>query len=227
MSKGQQQSQSAFKQLYTEMFNQGGDFSKVGKDLKKPIKCYVKESFPHFLVSDGYFFVPVYFTKDAVSEFKKSFSNVNISDLEGRVIVLNNWALEMKRVNSAEVFTSYANLEVRLIVSSFKPNLQEKLQPNRYPTNLFRDDEIKTIIQHFRHQAIQVIYLKNLNNYYREQLPRVAKVNHFPILPSYQLPKLAKSKRSKRRVLSVSRVALARRMMTSLISPLKKETPMS
>lgn len=155
MSKSQA-SHSAFKQLYNEVFNQGGDFSKVGKDLKKPIKCYVKESFPNFLVSDGYFFVPVYFTKEALAEFRKSFSNVNISDLEGRVIVLNNWHLELKKVNSAEVFTSYANLEVRLIVNSFKPNLQEKLSPNRYPTNLYRDDEIKTTIQYFRHQAIQV-----------------------------------------------------------------------
>jgi hypothetical protein len=129
----------------------------VSKDLKKPIKCYVKESFPHFLVSDGYFFVPVYFTKEAVSEYKSKFSNVHITDLQERVIILNTWHLEMKRVNSAEVFTSYANLEVRLIVTSFKPNLQEKLNPNRYPTNLFRDDEMKTTVQHFRHQAIQVI----------------------------------------------------------------------
>ena len=66
MSKGSIANQSAFKQLYTEMFNQGGDFSKVGAHLKKPIKCYVKESFPHFLVTDGYFFVPAYFTKEAV-----------------------------------------------------------------------------------------------------------------------------------------------------------------
>jgi hypothetical protein len=105
------------------MFSQGGDFSKVGANLKKPIKCYVKESFPHFLVTDGYFFVPVYFTKEAVTEFKQKFSNVHIVDLQDKVIVLNNWTLEMKKVNSAEVFTSYSNLEVRLVVHSFKPNL--------------------------------------------------------------------------------------------------------
>ena len=156
MSKAQVNN-SAFKQLYSETFNQGGDFSKVGKDLKKPIKCFVKESFPYFLLSDGYFFVPAYFTKEAIAEFRKSFSNVNITDLQGKVVVLNNWHLELKKVNSAEVFTSYANLEARLIVTSFKPNLQEKLQPNRYPTNLYRDDEIKTTIQFFRHQAVQVI----------------------------------------------------------------------
>jgi hypothetical protein len=67
--------------------------------------------------------VQCYFTKEAVADFKKNFANVNITDLHDRVIVLNNWSLEMKRVNSAEVFTSYANLEARLIVHSFKPNL--------------------------------------------------------------------------------------------------------
>lgn len=76
---------------------------------------------------------------------------MNITDLHDRVIVLNTWSLEMRRVNSAETFTSYANLEVRLIVHSFKPNLNERLNPTRYPINLFRDDEMKTTIQHFRH----------------------------------------------------------------------------
>jgi hypothetical protein len=148
MSKGQQ---SAFKQLYSEIFNQGGDFSKVNKDFKKPIKCYVKESYPHFLVTDGYFFVPAYFTKEAVSEFKSKFGNINITDLAEKVVVLSAW-----RVNSKDVFTSYGNLEARLIVQSFKPCIGEKLNPSRYPTNLFRDDEMKTTIQHFRHQSIQV-----------------------------------------------------------------------
>jgi Telomere-binding protein beta subunit (TEBP beta) len=95
--------------------------------------------------------VPAYFTKEAVSEFKSKFANVDIIDLDEKVIVLEKWSLEMKKVNSAEVFTSYANLEVRLIVHAFKPQLQEKLNPTRFPINLFRDDEMKTTIQHFRH----------------------------------------------------------------------------
>jgi hypothetical protein len=72
------------------------------------------------------------------------------------VVVLNQWSLELRRVNSAEVFTSYGNIEVRLVVHSFKPNLNERLNPNRYPINLFRDDELKTQIQQFRHAALQV-----------------------------------------------------------------------
>lgn len=162
MSKSQVQQQSAFKQLYTELFNNGGDFGKVSNNLKKPLKCYVKESYPHFLVTDGYFFVTPYFTKEAVSEFHSKFPNVNIVDLHDKVIVINNWSLELRKVNSAEVFTSYANLEARLIVHSFKPNLQERLNPTRYPVNLYRDDEFKTTILHFRHEALQVSKLMPL-----------------------------------------------------------------
>jgi len=155
------------------MINQGGDFNKVSKDLKRPIKCYVKEAYPYFLVTDGYFYVPTYFTKEAVSEFHQKFPNVNIVDLADKVMVIHNWSLEMRRVNSAEVFTSYANLEVRLIVHSFKPNLQERLNPTRVPTNLFRDAEFKTIIQHFRHQAIQQSVAKATK---QESLPDIAKL---------------------------------------------------
>lgn len=114
-----------------------------------------------------------YFTKEAVNEYRSKFANVNITDLHDRVIVLSNWSLEIRRVNSAEVFTSYANLEVRLVVHSFKPNLNERLNPNRYPINLFRDDEMKTLIQHFRHTAIQQSLAKSAKT---ESLPDIAKV---------------------------------------------------
>jgi len=32
--------------------------------------------------------------------------------------------------------------------------LGETLQPSRYPTNLYRDDEFKTSVQHFRHRSL-------------------------------------------------------------------------
>ena len=148
-------SESAFKQLYSEFFNHEGDFSKVQSGMKRPIKCLVTETFPYFLVTDGYFFVPAYFTKEAVSEYKGKYQH-SIVDLADKVIVLNSWSLEMNRVNSAEVFTSYSNLEARLVVTSFKPMLQDKIPWQRYPVNLFRDGEMKTTVQHFRHRALQV-----------------------------------------------------------------------
>jgi len=94
-------------------------------------------------------------------------------ELNEKVVVLNDWTLEMRKVNpSEEVFTSYANLEARLIVHSIKPNLQEKLNPTRWSTNLYRDNEIKTTIQHFRHQSLQ----KSLNKNAKDSLPDISKL---------------------------------------------------
>ena len=98
--------------------------------------------------------MPAYFTQSALSEYTSKFSHVNILDLESKVIVISKWSLELRKVNSAEIFTSYAGLECRLVIHSFKPQLKENLHPSRYPTNLYRDDEFKTAIQAFRHQQV-------------------------------------------------------------------------
>ena len=83
---------------------------------------------------------------------------MKISQLENKVIVITSWSLDLSIQNGESeiaTFTSYANLEIRMIVHSFKPNLTERLNPTRYPINLFRDDEMKTIIREFRHRLIQ------------------------------------------------------------------------
>lgn len=146
---------SAFKTLFTDMVNAGGDSSKMSKEhSKQMLKVFVKETAPYFLVSDSFFYVPAYFTKAAMDEFSKKFANVKVGDLAEKVILISNWSLELKRVDSNAVFTSYAGLEVRLIVHSFKPQLSESLHPTRWPTNLYRDDEFKTTIQAMRHAAV-------------------------------------------------------------------------
>ena len=59
--------ESSFKYLFTEVFKNNGDVSKIPEKLKKTqIKCFVKESCPYFLVTDDFFYVPIYFTKKAV-----------------------------------------------------------------------------------------------------------------------------------------------------------------
>jgi len=147
---------SAFKKLFTDMINADGDASKLNKDLSKQmLKVFVKETSPYFLVSDSFFYVPAYFTQAALDNYKKNFSNVELTDLNEKVILISNWSLELKRVDSNAVFTSYGGVEVRLVIHSFKPQLTEALHPTRWPTNLYRDDEFKTTIQHFRHRSIQ------------------------------------------------------------------------
>jgi hypothetical protein len=143
---------SAFKTLYSDMIRKGG----AGALQSKVIKCYVKESFPHFLATDGFFYVPLYFTKKAVDEFHSKYSNVNITDLRSRVITINDWTLDMNRVNSANVFTSYGGIEIRMIVRSFRLTTQDvdSSTLTRHPVNLFRDDEMKTLIQNYTHGCL-------------------------------------------------------------------------
>ena len=146
---------SAFKTLFTQMIENGGDYDSLPKDiLKKDFQVFVKETRPYFLVSDSFFYVPAYFTQAALNDYNSKFPQVNVLDLEHRVIVITKWTLELRKVNSAEVFTSYAGVECRLIVHAFKPQLKEQLHPTRYPTNLYRDDEFKTTIQALRHKQV-------------------------------------------------------------------------
>lgn len=145
---------SAFKSLFTALINADGDASKMSADFaKNSIKVFIKETSPYFLVSDSFFYVPAYFTKAALDEHAKKFPNVKVADLAEKVILITNWSLELKRVDSNVVFTSYAGVEVRLIIHSFKPQLNESITPTRWPTNLYRDDEFKTTIQRARHNA--------------------------------------------------------------------------
>jgi hypothetical protein len=144
---------SAFKQLYTDILK-GGNFANIEKNIpKKQIRCFIKESFPHFLVTDDYFYIPCYFTKKAVDEFKNQFSNVNITDLKSKTLVLKEWTMEVAQVDSASVFTSYAGIEIKLIVKSFKIEKGDA-SLTRYPLNLYRDDEIKTLIQSYLHGQV-------------------------------------------------------------------------
>jgi len=146
---------SAFKKLYSSMIQNGGDFSKVsfkGKNLK----CFVKESFPYFLVTDNHFFVPAYLTKKALDDFKSKNSGVNVTDLKSKVVEIVDWSLEMAKVDSSSVFTSYAGIEIRLIVNSLKliQDTKSKVLLSRYPVNLYRDDEMKTLFQAYHHSTL-------------------------------------------------------------------------
>ena len=107
------------------------------------------------MVTDNYFYVACYFTKKAVDEFRGKYSNTNITDLKSRVIILTDWTLEMNKVDSANVFTSYNGLEVKLIVRAFKqaPG-SDKVVLSRHPVNLYRDDEMKTLIKNYTHKSI-------------------------------------------------------------------------
>jgi hypothetical protein len=92
----------------------------------------VKQSYPRFLISDGSYFVQAYITKQAFDTLKESTKDKdgksqNITDLVDKVIILNKWTVEMQQTNSAENFTSYAGLEMRIIVHEMKLRSPDKV----------------------------------------------------------------------------------------------------
>lgn len=84
--------------------------------------------------------------------------------------------MEIVKVNSSEVFTSYGGLELRLIVKEFGLNAKQgvaRVRPEdlaRYPLNLYRDQEVKTLIQSYTHHC-----LTSAVRTVRSDLPDVAK----------------------------------------------------
>lgn len=122
--------------------------AKMPSKYRTPIKCFVKESKTNFLITDGIFFITAYFTKGAFESFKKSKPGFQVENLRGFLVNLLKWHLELAYVDSTQKFTSYANLELRLVIDEFSlaSETQQELE-NKHPTNLFRDDDCRTYIQ--------------------------------------------------------------------------------
>jgi hypothetical protein len=53
---------SAFQTLLLALLDADGDNSKLPKKFRAPLRCSVKETQPHFLLTDGSFFISAYFT---------------------------------------------------------------------------------------------------------------------------------------------------------------------
>jgi len=62
------------------------------------------------------------------------------------VIIITKWHVELAVTNSAEEFTSYAGIEMRMIVQDLKVKVNDESKLSKYPANLYRDDEAKMII---------------------------------------------------------------------------------
>ena len=101
-------------------------------------------------MSDGTFHVQAYFTKEAFGKCHQGKAiNINITDLQEGLISISKWECELATTNSAEEYTSYGGIEMRMIVHDFKVRLGEHINMSKYPANLYRDDDVKTHILHF------------------------------------------------------------------------------
>ena len=63
--------------------------------------------------------------------------------------MVTKWHVELSLTNSAEEFTSYAGIEMKMIVQDFKVKVNDESKLSKYPANLYRDDEVKMTLQNF------------------------------------------------------------------------------
>lgn len=131
--------------------------------LSRPIRVFILEMIPQILVSDGFNFIEAVFTKESINEFRKNFSHCKFSSLKDKVIYLSKWSLFVDTADSKQVYNSFNNVTIKLVVESFKPISHEQVN-HRHITgvqSIFRDEKIQNLIRNFRHWFYQQTINKN------------------------------------------------------------------
>lgn len=72
-----------------------GDNSKLPKKFRSPLRCSVKETQPHFLLTDGSFFISAYFTAQSYKQFREKNNDLRVIDLKDVMVVVNQWSVEL------------------------------------------------------------------------------------------------------------------------------------
>ena len=67
------------------------------------------------------------------------------------MVQINNWTIEL--VGNANCFTSYAGVEMRMIIHQMDIKKDYRVELKKFPTNLYRDDKMKTSIQNLLNQS--------------------------------------------------------------------------
>ena len=116
------------------------------KKFRGPLRCSIKETNPNFLVTDGSYFISAYFTPESYKQFRKENSSIRVTDLQDIMVQINKWTLEITKSNS---LTSYNGLEMKMVIHQMDLKKDFRVEMKKFPTNLFRDDKMKTEIKNF------------------------------------------------------------------------------
>jgi hypothetical protein len=128
------------------------------------MRMLVQDNIPYVWLSDGYHYIEALFTKEAINEFRKNYSHVKFNLLRDKIIFVSKWSLKVREIDSRKNYTSYQNIQVQMIIEHFKPVLHEKPSISQIAKtiNLYKDEEMQTIIRHKRHEIIQELLAKHL-----------------------------------------------------------------
>ena len=58
------------------------------------------------------------------------------------MVQINKWSIEL--VGNADSFTSYQGVEMKMIIHQMDIKKDFKVELKKFPTNLYRDDKMKT-----------------------------------------------------------------------------------
>lgn len=78
-------------------------------------------------MSDDQHYMEAVFTREAYNDFKKLHAGQKLCKLKDKMILIKRWGLVAKEVDSEEVYTSYMNVKVQLVIEQFQPLLHENL----------------------------------------------------------------------------------------------------
>lgn len=73
---------SAFQILLLSLLEADGDINLLNKKFRGPLRCSVKETQPHFLLTDGSYFLQAYFTEQSYKQFREENSSLRVTDLK-------------------------------------------------------------------------------------------------------------------------------------------------
>lgn len=147
----QKSSEAPFKMIATELLAVGADPMQLPRALRQPFQCFVRETYPYFMVTDGYHYINLNFTFDALAKFQKE-TGMSTCDTQHFLVCVDNWSVELGLVaNSRTDFMSCSNLTFKFVVHHMSLVTKEKLQmaDHLWPANLYRDPEMRAHINCF------------------------------------------------------------------------------
>lgn len=143
-----------FKTIAITLLENKGKWKDVAASLKGAFTARVFNDSPALLFSDGSFFIGAYLTQDAFDKYRSKFKTNHISKSEGTNFRVEDWHMEVVKVNSEDTYTSYADREIRLIIKSLVPT-SENIESKNFVENLHRDNDVKLYISRYNHEEIQ------------------------------------------------------------------------
>ena len=150
------QDQSISDEITLHFDPESGDKEQLVSNIN-PIDFTIHETFPILLLQDSTHFASFSITKELYEKFKKEqLDERYFSELASCKIKVNKIRVQLRRVNTKEVFSSYMGLEIRIIITegslcSKSMDQDMGIRKNWFMKSLYRDAEVRSLMLHKYH----------------------------------------------------------------------------